>query len=482
MRRFLIAALMLEILLLLTGMFALVAPVARSQDGGDLCLWLKEDGRYEWVDCKALLTPTHTPPTHTPVPSVTPTSTPTHTPAPDMTATPTQETTPPPPTFTVTPEPTKVCALRAGEYNLRVRSGPGTAYEQTALWIAGTESQFDLFELGVTYLWGRHIANDGWSAIAVRSDELIWWVNGTESGLLCTDVEGWPDDYPPPPPIAQQPIIVGLHVTNAERTSLVDFQRAINAAGHPSGVKPYVGIEYCLDALASGNTCTERWPPDCPDRIGGDDPASSAQQYMDARNFAVHNLWSASGFSDSLIIELTNECPMDDLAWWTAWLDAAIDYAERNQWPPIAVLGLGPGHGDEAMFAAFKAPLMRNHDRGGYVSTHNYAPVENCGGDGSLSGGDEWCAFRHRHNYAIVRALGYDVQFLITEASPTDGYQPVTIDTLRDIGKYTCMIKDDVGLAGIYYWNVGTFPPFADANLGPFLVQLAESIAACGDI
>ena len=456
--------------------------LAQSPGVGDYpyCVQFDSDTAYHAIPCPSEPTPTSTPwptwtpiPTNTPImPSVTPDSS--ATPPPTNTAIPTD--TPEP---TPTPENAVTCDLVA-KFNINKRTGPGTTYDRDGVWMGGVQSTLDEFIRDDPFLWAHH-SSGNWSAVAEIHGEVIWWVWTPETGVFCQGVEGWPEGWLNPP-ANRAAFIVGLHVTNANRAELTTFQLAMNAAGYQSGVKPYVGEQYCLDALGNGNTCTERWPPDCPEGIGNNDPRGSALKYMEARNGAVQTLWAMSGYSDLLVIELTNECENEPYEWWNEWFLAAISYAEGHNWPQLALGGLGPGYGNYVMFEAWQPALMANHARGGYLSTHNYAPVEYCGGDGSLSNGDIYCAFRHRLNYRLItEELGYDVRILITESSPTDGYQPITNATLIDIGRYTCMIQDDLGLYGIYYWNVGTWAPFMDANLGPHLVKLAASIAACGE-
>lgn len=319
-------------------------------------------------------------------------------------------------------------------------------------------------------------------------DGSLWWYGfywlpdvigySREDFLLRT---GDCDTLPDKPP--QAALIVGLHpVPGAGREEIVSFETTLMSAGIQSGTKPYHSVEYCLDSLVIGATCVYRVPPDCPNRIGGDDPAQSAYEFMSYRDSIIQT--NFAGFADSgrLWIELTNECNYDQyLGWWADWMNAALDYAEAHNWPPLALGSLGPGHGSYAMFSAWKQVLMRNHAAGGLFAMHTYAPREICGGDGSLAPCDPWCACRHRTNYDCVEILGYDIDITITEVAANWGNEQVTSAVLQDYADWVALIRSDEGLHSVYFWLAGYHPTWPLANLSGHLAEFAARIIATWD-
>lgn len=452
----------LVILLVVLSLFVILTAVKSQEDS---LINLYSDGHWEWTNgTPTPLVYTATPgPTWTPwVVTATQSTILTDTPTPDIFT----------PTPTNTPDPLCLVQNTTGG-GIRVRNLPSTTNTITVGTVEnGAYIHPAAYYIGPTYRWYKIWWDDViyvWTAA-----NFYTYISGDCEGLLYED------------PFELSAFIVGLHVTNGNRTSLTNFQLDMNAAGYLSGTANYVADVYCYDSMNKNNTCRMRWPDDCPANIGVADPVAAAERYMQLRNNAVQTLkaWTVTqNKAPLLIIELTNECNWEPYEWWVPFFNTVLDYADSHDWPKtLAIPGLGPGYGNYVMFTTWRGFLQRNYERGGYLSMHNYAPIAYCGGDGSLANGNIYCAFRHRLNYEIIQDIGYNIRILVTEASPTDGYQPITIATIKDIGKYTCMIKNDAGLAGIYYWNVGDFAPFADANLGPWLPSLAESIRKCGDM
>lgn len=433
--------------------------------------------------------PTYTPTdTITPFPTITPSFTPGVTDDPFLTPTPTDEIGPVTlvPTFTPsvtplatprpthTPEPTLAPedAQCFGNtlVNLNFRTEP--AGERLGTWSAGQR----LEALRLRYVEDGIYINEwalltngsvqGWSAVYYRGIEYFEF-DPTDGCLLVRFGDG--------PALAPHTILW------TDRTLIADHQRDIKLALNVmSGTKNYVSEDICRQSLASRSLCVQRWPPDWPRDIGGDDPRQSAFEYMEARNGGVQALVAEFGHDPLLIIELVNEAPMTDGKWWDEWNHAALDYADANNWPQLALLGLGPGHGNLHMFRAMESSLRRNHERGGYVSMHNYEP-DSCGGDGSLTNGSEWCAYRHRINYDIINhVLGYDVRILITELAPGWGNTKVTPDVISDFGSYYCNVKDDPGLYALSDWIFGPHFGWPLANLEGWGPPLVQARVTCG--
>jgi hypothetical protein len=352
---------------------------------------------------------------------------------------------------------------------LKYRANPSVTAAQLGVWENGSR----LHAIEVQFVQDGSYINEwallsngtaqGWSAAYYRGAEYF----KREYTDACMDV--W---YP-------APAFLMHTVPGANGLRLMAFETGLRVNHLLSGSKNYTSTDYCLSSLANRQMCILRFPPDCPEGVGTADPRQSAYAYMEARN-GVAQAFSNWRESDLFYIELTNECNFDGhLNWWRDWMMAVLDYADEHNWPRLAMPGLGVGSGSYHMFLAWKDPLMRNHARGGVLATHNYSPPEHCGGDGSLSGGDEWCAFRHRLNYFIIHdVIGYDVRIAITELAPGWGNTQVTQAVINDFGTYFGMVKDDPGLHSLSAWIYAYHPAWSLANLegweDPMIVALTD--------
>lgn len=419
----------------------------------------------------------------TPSPESTPTDT--LTPAPPITSTPL-----PSPTYTPvepspTPEEVTTCQLIA-QFNINIRPAPTTTNQPVGVWLTNSLTVIDEFRADANYVWAHHLYAGtgefitGWSVVAVVGDPITWWVYNAETGPLCGGVAGW-GDWPYPP---MKPSLVAIAVHSilwTNRARIMEFQTALAAYSLPGGTKNYLSENLCRDSLAAGYLCIERWPPDCPPNIGTADPKESATAYMEARNGGVQALRAQYGNTPLLITETVNECLMDGhAAWWNTWIITAVDYAADHQWGAVAYYGFGPGNPGYEFLRDTAEATQYIYDHGGYISLHNYEPVEQCKGDGSLTHGSIWCAYRHRLTYYWLHdLLGVDVRMLITELAPGSGNTQVTQAVINDFGSYYCKVKNDPGLYAISPWLFGYHPSWPLANLEGWGSELARSFATC---
>lgn len=478
------------------SLLALVAlPLATAQAPGDpICrmYFPNEDGTggtYTIIPCPATptLTPTRFPtwtpvrtatlePTHTVTPTRTPTVT---TPPPTAEPTPTPELTPLPPTFTVTPKPTKVCTLRANGFNINARQHPSVTANVTGLWGSGEEAAMGAFSTGQGYLWGHH--DLGWSVVAVYTPGAIvadWWVDGTQAAALCTLVEGWPDGLQPPAPIAKSDMAIGFFcMPNCNAMEIVEAANVATSKGITPAVHPYANPNICLQVMDVGGVCSYRpGAPDCPQNIFIDDPRASAREFMENVRGLAEGIFSDPRYSGKIWIDVVNECGWGDdtreYAWWAEWMDEYITQAATYHWPPLQLPSLGPGYGNELMFATWADVLNKLDDHGGLFAMHVYNPI-----DTWLCPVNEWLADRTLHNWEIMQRYGIDVGFSLTEVGQGWGNTPPNISDMvchaeRQAG-YTFIVQYYVWENGYNFtWFLGNWEGFTV----PFIQALDATV------
>jgi hypothetical protein len=262
--------------------------------------------------------------------------------------------------------------------------------------------------------------------------------------------------------------VPGFNVGNAQVSYGILQDKSI-----PFGLKPYAGMAECLDALNRGGICIYRHgAPDCPNGIGVDDPAQSALDFLQHGQAARDNL---AGYANAYY-EPVNECLYGNstdvryLHWWASWLAVYVPEAYTRGYPKLVVPTLGPGHGDLAMWQVWQTALELNASYGGLFGEHAYAPIPNCGGDGSLAQCDPYCACRHRTNEADRQAIGLDIDVAITEAARGFGNDPVEID---DFCAWYEIVRFDEWLVAVAMWTMGHNPTWPNANLDQYAVPIA---------
>jgi hypothetical protein len=459
-----------------------------AQDGSPRCYKVVTDGDgngvFVEIDCPIEPTDTATPwPTYTPTPTPTVTPIPTATPAstPVVEPSPTPELTAPPPTFTYTPIPTKVCSLRAGEWNMNKREGAGLSYSVLGLWEDGTESQFDAFgyDNTTTYLWGHHNTGN-WSAIYKptkdEDGEIIpnvgeWYVNGTQAAVLCTTVAGWPGDLTPPEPIAHNAALLwhtvpGFNVGNAQIAMSI-----LDSKGIGWGYKNYADLNHTLNVVIAGGIGIYRdYQGDCPANIGSADPVQSAHDYFDRQSRYACAILAPY---ENAYLEVVNECWWGDeehpqvYHWWAKWMDAYMDYAFNTECPKLVLPTLGPGYGEPLMYQMWRNQLTRLAAHNGLTGEHAYTP----GVDWGLCECDEWLACRHRKNEVWRQAAGIDIDVAITEAARGWGGSPV------DVNDFVCwyeQVRDDEFLHSVSFWLAGYHTAWPLANLDNYMIPIAQ--------
>lgn len=243
--------------------------------------------------------------------------------------------------------------------------------------------------------------------------------------------------------------------------------------GIPFGVSPYHSLGYCVDALQKGGICIFRpGAPDCPSGPGVVDPQQSARDFMQHAAGAATVLKGAKG----AYIEPINECmgtPISGelLAWWAVWMSTYIDEAAARGWPPLALPGLPPGHGDEHMFRAWKPVLTKLAAHGGLFSMHAYTFNSRTG----LCAYDEWEAARHVRNYRLMQEQGYSIPITITEAARGAGEMPVDVN---DMVCFIEKVRAEGFIHSIWLWVGGHHPVWPLANLDGYYAEIAERIGS----
>ncbi len=487
--RVLWALALLVVLALAAGSGGVLA-LGGGGDFPDRLIAVRGGEQLEYVPVGA---PTTATPTHwwTATPSAT--LIPTNTPRPTMTpwsATPTQE------TVTWTPQPTATavskCEVKVFLYNVRFRAAPSLGGTQLGWLYQGYEQRIDAAEVADGYLWGRsvHEGRTGWFAIYAYADGGTWWSHGVSgAATTCVDVPGWPaelgnppvDEYvptatPTPPPVSGAPAL-GVHaVAGTNGRELVQFYHALSAKGVRSGVKAVNEPQLCRDAQANGQVCVFRsvHPHDCPPLPSGvpsipdPDPRQTARYWLDA----VAPYVLGQGVRPDYV-ELTNECAMDRLDWWNAFMLEAVQEARRRGWPPLVLPTLPPGHGDAAMIQALRPALEALRDAGGCFGVHAYNNI-NIPGEVRLVDGDIWVAYRHRLIHAAMVGAGVgDLPLCITEAARGNGGLPP--DEV-DFAAWYGSIRQDSYVKFVFMWTGGAPHPWEDANLNGHMLRIAELV------
>lgn len=467
----LIVALVALIMLIAVGSVAITAAPLRG-DAAEIVIpagvYRSEDGVVLYIgvtpehnETETALTPaaTETPlygtyaPTYTPAPTLTPsaTYTPMITPTPEVTLTPQP---------TSTPAPTSVppSCYAGTQYNLNVREGHTKDAQ-----IVGHLQQGDRVVIVALWLesgaeeWGQ-LESGNWIALMYDGAALAW---------LDDTAECW--DLPLSGP-ANPRLVVGIR-TVPGASGFEAMYPILQSKGLGYGVSPYASLDFCVAALQASGTCVARTAaPDCPNCTLNDDPRACA------RDFLQHSAATATilAGSEHAYVETLNECfgtPMDarGLGWWQQFLDETIEQYAARGWPPLALPGLPPGHGDAAMFRAWKPTIEKLRDNGGLWSEHAY--TFNSLAD--LCPFDEWESYRHVHNHGLMLAEGYEIPITITEAAKHAGNAPVDVDD------FVCFIEANRGytwLHSIWLWVGGYHPVWSAANLDGHYEQIANGL------
>ena len=245
--------------------------------------------------------------------------------------------------------------------------------------------------------------------------------------------------------------------------------------GIPYGVSPYASLNYCVDALENGGICVFRPGfPDCPEPRGVGSAVDSALDFMRHAEHAA-NVLAPYVSTGRVWLEPINECnhtPMSGelLGWWGTWMDTYIDEAARRGWPPLALPGLPPGHGDEHMFTVWRPVLLSLKANGGLFSMHDYTFNSRT----NLCVCDEWEACRHERNHNLMLRLGYEIGFTITEAARWAGEAPV------DVSDMACWVNrvrsDHPFVHSVWLWVGGYHPAWPLANLDGNYKAIAERV------
>lgn len=245
--------------------------------------------------------------------------------------------------------------------------------------------------------------------------------------------------------------------------------------GIPYGVSPYASLNYCVDALENGGICVFRPGfPDCPEPRGVGSAIESALDFMRHAEHAA-NVLAPYASTGRVWIEPINECmhtPMSGelLGWWGTWMDTYIDEAAARGWPPLALPGLPPGHGDEHMFSVWRPVLLSLKANGGLFSMHDYTFNSRT----NLCICDEWEACRHVRNHSLMLRQGYEIGFTITEAARWAGEAPV------DVADMACWVNrvrsEHPFVHSVWLWIGGHHPAWPLANLDGHYVAIAERV------
>lgn len=346
------------------------------------------------------------------------------------------------------------------------------------MWTQGVESEFDEFLLQSVYLYGHHTAG-GWSVVA-QHPPLNWWVSGTPDAQFCFDVDGWPG-WVPPAPIAHNAALLwhtvpGFNVGNARISYGILSDKGIGY-----GLKPYAGMNECIDALNRGGTCIYRHgAPDCPQNIGSADPRQSA------RDFLQHGQSARDMLADyeHAYYEPLNECQFGGsqsdtllayIYWWDEWLDEYITEAVARGYPKLVLPTFGPGHGEPVQYRIWKDELNRLAAAGGMVGEHAYQPFPNDEGTLKLAPCDIYLACRHRLNEQYRQGEGVDIDVALTEVAAAWGNDPVDV---ADFVAWYEEVRHDEWLHSVALWTAGFHPTWPNANLDHYMVPIAQGLSS----
>lgn len=456
--------------------------LATAQD--DQCIILHWDTMTFELCATPTPWPTWTPertatlePTLTATPSSTPTAT--HTPTRTPTATATIEPTPTQvltlttlqPTLTSTPSPTATPTITptpdrkcwgVTNANLNVRDLP--SYE----WL-GTIPRGDTVTLEGKYLY----FGEWWY--------MHFWLPGIQGYSHSSYIEIAPEadcsqlpDVTPQEPHSAALLyhtVPSFNIGNAR----VSYE-VLRGKDIEFGLKTYASLDAALDALNRGGIAIYRHgAPDCPNGIGVDDPRQSARDFLQHGQAARDNLASY----EKAYYEPFNECQYGNstdvryLHWWAIFLDEYFRGHYAISDVKLVAPTLGPGHGELMMWIVWKTALELNASHGGLFGEHAYAPIPNCGGDGSLAQCDPYCACRHRTNEADRQSIGLDIDVAITEAARDFGNAPVEVD---DFCTWYGIVRGDEWLHSVSLWTAGYHPTWPNANLDAYMVPIAQCV------
>lgn len=177
---------------------------------------------------------------------------------------------------------------------------------------------------------------------------------------------------------------------------------------------------------------------------------------------------------DKVWIEPINECSPGDmsgelLAWWGTWMSTYIDEAAARGWPPLALPGMAPGHGDAEMFRVWRPVFTKLRDKGGLFSMHAYTFHSKTG----LCVYDEWEAARHTRNYRLMQEQGYSIPITITEAARVAGEMPVDVN---DMVCFIEKVRAEGYIHSVWLWVGGYHVAWPLANLDGHYVEIANRL------
>lgn len=390
----------------------------------------------------------------TPTPSVTPPQATT----PPASATPTQEvglptTTPGSPT-----PPPLVCSLIVAEPT-RIRSGPGTRYDQVDSWPTGVAQTAQQFASADNYLWAQLGANR-WAAIKVhpiQPPDSGWWAYGYESSRdLCLDVPGWPSELStvPPPPIAGQP----TRPLGVGWTLMYGYDApAVAAAGSQLqllGYQPSLTLtdnapEACSWQSQGWMTNVRPWY-----QLGlGDHPdltypaAESARLRVASLATWVETILAPCQYE--VTIQLTNETVWPDAGYLRDWILEAVRLCEVRGWTCMPVV-FSTGTPEERWMPTL-VPALQALRSGGHYFGYNAYPYQR---DLMLcDAAQEWTTWRPTR---LIAASGLDAQLWpdiwVTEAARGSGdVEPIVSDSRCYIDR-----AEEEGIyAAINLWYAG---------------------------
>ncbi len=437
------------------------------------CLRFVSDTSYHAVQCPAAPSPTATPTaTSTPVIPATLTPVPSTTPTPETTLPPTQPTTTstpsptPSPTATATPLPPKCWGtVTAGALNVRTEPYGtilGQVYEgDTLTFDAKWLDDFNDWWWRIYWLPGQ----DGFIEVA--------WVH---SGWITPGDTADCSELPDVTPVVTHNAallwhtVPGVNVGNARISYDILSDKGIGY-----GLKPYAGMNECIDTLNRGGTCIYRHgAPDCPQNIGSADPRQSARDFLQYGQYARDMLADY----EHAYYEPLNECQFGGsqsdtllayIYWWQTWLDEYIAEAVARGYPKLVIPTMGPGHGEAIQYRIWQEQLNLLAANGGMMGEHAYTPTH----DDGLCACDEWLACRHRKNEDWRQAEGVDIDVAITEAARGWGNDPV------DVSDFVCwyeIVRGDEWLHSVALWTAGFHPTWPNANLDNYMVPIAQGL------
>jgi hypothetical protein len=452
---------LLFILLILISLLIIVATV-KSQS--DAIIELNADGSWNWI---TTLTPYVI--TNTPSASQTPwiiTATPkvgTPEPFPTPTIEPTIDPITPAPT--VPPPDKEPCYATVIVQGLRLRTSPGGSI--LGAWNFGDRLKVHSVQLDfVSDLrvdeWAEVSRPDGtslgWSAAFYSSTQYIDY----DDTQPCLEIR-----FPEPQVALLYHTVPGFNVGNAQISFNILANKQIGY-----GYKNFSDMDKCLSVLPRGICEYRHGNPDCPQNIGYDNPQESASKFFYENSTYACDMLKTY---ENAYYEPVNECYYgddnhpEDYVWWVEWLQAYMDIADAYGCPKLIIPTLGPGHGSELMFKAWKVTLERNAANGGLFGEHAYTPYH----DDGLCICDEWLACRHRTNQEVRLSIGLDIRVAITEAAKGWGNDPV------DVADFVCWyeeIKNDTFVHSVALWTMGFHPTWPLANLDNYVVPIAQQV------